>query len=198
MANRVVIGRRSSSNNDRGMNVSGLQAGSTTAFSDVTQSSAIHNFDSSDVVAGSLSVFVYGQGVLASGSTTITHNWGGNVLGDFDTTKRPLVSVRWCLDKDITNGVATQVYNPNYFEGENEEETDNCEEEEDGNENCETVSIYLTEGVRIDNYADRLVINNFCFGVENDDTGVDQDTPRTIYYSYVVFHQEDFTNGQGL
>ena len=203
MANRVAIGRRSSSNSDRGFNVSGLTAGSLTSFADVTTSSAPHNFDSSDVVGGGLSVFLFGQGQISAPTTfdgvetTINHNWASMVLGDNDSTKLPLFSVRWCFGKDLSSGLATQVYHPNYYFAEHEEETDNCEEEEEGNEVCETVTFLLQEGIGLTVNPNEMKITNLCCGVEDGETSV-LTGAKSIYYSYVIFHQEDFTNGKGI
>jgi len=198
MANRVAIGRRSSSNSDRGFNVSGLQSGSLTAFSDVTSSAAIHNFDSSDVVGGSLSVFKYGQGQItnAGSRAEIHHNWASMVIDDYDSDKKPLFAVRWNFASDLTNGKATQVYHPNFYIGEHEEETDNCEEEEEGYENCETETFIIEEGISVFTTGNKLTIVNECHGVNSD--FIENQNEKSIYYAYVVFYQEDFTNGKGI
>jgi hypothetical protein len=198
MANRVSIGRRSSSNNDRGFNVSGLQSGSLTNFSDVTSSAAIHNFDSSDVVGGGLSVFKFGQGQIATAGSeaVIHHQWASMVIDDSDSTKIPLFAVRWNFASDLTNGKATQVYHPNYYTGEHEEETDNCEDEEDGEENCETETFYVDEGISIVTAGNVLRIKNECHGVNSD--SLTNQNAKSIYYAYVIFYQEDFTNGKGI
>jgi len=203
MANRVAIGRRASGQTDRGLNISGLSSGSLTNFDNVTTPAAIHNLDSSDVIGGSLSVYKFGQGTITKPTddegrlATIQHQWASNVLQDSDSTKNPLFAVRWNLAADLTNGVATRVYTPNYYDAVHEEETDNCEDEEDGEENCETVTFVLQEGVRVAIRPNALDIFNFSMGVLNEEEG-GLTGGHTIYYAYAIFHQEDFTNGAGL
>ena len=124
-------------------------------------------------MGASLIVHSYGQGsVSPNSSVTITHNLG----------YIPAYALRWSDSGDITSGLATKTYSPNTssstFVTYEEEEVD---EEGEVNWGCE-VSHINTNSIRITNES-------------NNDMGL---TNRTIYYAYVIFHEADFTGGQGL
>ena len=115
----------------------------------------------------------YGQGSLSGGAgVTITHNLG----------YKPLYALRWTDQGDISSGVATKAYSPNmaesYFVLMEEEEV-----EEEGGESW---------GCR----ANHDGVNEI--DIVNESTNDFDNTPRTIYYAYVIFHEADYTGGQGL
>ena len=124
-------------------------------------------------MGASLIVHSYGQGsVSPNSSVTITHNLG----------YIPAYALRWSDSGDITSGLATKTYSPNeasstFAEYEEEEISDDGEIDW----GCTASSV----GVNSFN------INNH----SNNDMGL---TNRTIYYAYVIFHEADFTGGQGL
>ena len=125
MSNRVVIGRRTSASNDRGLMISGLDtsSGSGTSASPYgranvlsvnaqNKGNAIHNFDSGEHVGGGFHVFHYAQGSLNKNTNTnVTHNWGKD--NECATADRPLFALRWsyalnkllgnlnCIDYDV-------------------------------------------------------------------------------------------------
>jgi len=118
-------------------------------------------------------VHSYAQGTLVGEtSATITHNLGYN----------PLYALRWTDSGDISGGVATKAYSPNqaesYFVTYDEEEVD-----EEGSEQwgC-TGSHSSTNAIEIDSHS----VNDF------------GNTVRTIYYAIVIFHEADYSGGQGL
>ena len=124
-------------------------------------------------MGASLIVHSYGQGSIAGNSNVvITHSMG----------YKPAFAVRWSDSGDISSGLATKTYSPNTasstFVTYEEEEVD---EEGEMNWGCEISSV---------------TINSFRITNEsNNDMG---ETNRTIYYAYVIFHEADFTGGQGL
>ena len=162
MANRVLIGNRSTGGYGLYVSKSGENVLSTTNSL---------QFDSR--MGASLIVHSYGQGSIAGNSVvTITHNLG----------YKPVFSVRWSDSGDISSGLATKTYSPNTatstfitYEGEE------VDEEGEVNWGCEIQSVGVNS----------FVISN----QSNNDMGL---TNRTIYYAYVIFHEADYTGGQGL
>ena len=117
-------------------------------------------------------VHSYGQGSIAyDASATITHNLG----------YQPLYALRWTDSGDISGGVATKAYSPNiadsYFV---EYEGDEVEDEGEVSWGC--------NAVHSGNNA--IIITN--------NSGGDQGNTLTIYYAIVIFHEADYSGGQGL
>ena len=122
-------------------------------------------------------VHSYAQGTLVGeASTNITHNLGYN----------PLYALRWTDSGDISGGVATKAYSPNSAESYAEEYEEEGEEEElvwEASElwGCDAEHLN-TNSIRITGYS-------------SNDQGT---TVRTVYYAIVIFHEADYTGGQGL
>jgi len=184
MANRVLLGNRATGG--QGLYVS-------RAGDDVATTGNPLAFDSRS--ACTLLVHSYGQGIATNGTQiNIVHNLG----------YAPAYAVRWCTDAEITSGVATAVYNPSYWEGEDIEEF-NCEdEEESGEEECEESSFFCMQGLEAslgnESQGYRLQLSAYIGG--SDDGGesgnqVDHNG-RDTYYSYVIFKEPDFTEGESL
>jgi len=119
----------------------------------------------------------FGQNSIAAGQTSdFTHNLGYN----------PLFAVRWNLPNDLSGGVAQRVYTPAFADSD-------VEEVEDDETTFEAevgfgikVSHLNTNTIRLENY----------FSV--DDGDLSGETPPTLYYAIVVFHEADYTGGTGL
>ena len=113
----------------------------------------------------------YAQGSISPNSiVTITHNMG----------YIPLYALRWTDQGDISSGVATKAYSPNSadstFVTYEEEEVD---EEGEASWGC-TAAHSGNNAILI-----------------NSSSGGDQGT-RTVYYAIVIFHEADYSGGQGL
>ena len=116
-------------------------------------------------------VHSYGQGSLAAGANaTITHSLG----------YQPLYAVRWTDQGDISGGVATKAYSPNTADA-----TFVTYEEEEVDEEGETA--WGCTAAHSGNNA--IIVSS--------NSGGDQGT-RTIYYAIVIFHEADYSGGQGL
>ena len=195
MANRVLLGKRGTS--DFGLYVSrnGVDVADTTLTTPLA-------FNSDQ--ANSLLVHSYGQGLLvpkfelpggASGSFTfggvtytqdqITINTGLN----YD----PAYAVRFCRVSDLSNGVATKVWSPHWFYY---EEIECLEESDDGNcEEEETVSHEGGLSAYLDNN-DLILENNLDQDDGNQPNSYDNNT--VLCYSYVIFHTPNIRNGASL
>ncbi len=201
MANRVVIGKRSS---EFGLFIS-------KNGEDVFTTTNPLGFDSR--AAGALNVHSFGQGILVpdiqhrttgaqlaytySGTSynqhtvTITHNLG----------YIPAFAVRWCTGNEISSGVATKVWNPfSYYTGVDayvEEDEDSGDEEQfdgaDGSSGLVVVSS-STSTIVLKNVAERAY--------EEDNRVKGKATTildsAAYFYSYLIFTEPNFTNGESL
>jgi len=193
MANRVLVGKRGTS--DFGVFVS--QNGVDVANTSITTPLA---FDSRAVRG--LVIHAKGEGSLApyatndaggvdySTSTTISHDLG----------YVPLYVVRWCYASDLTSGVANRMYTPSYARHNNY-----------GYDLVEEVEAIWDEislmGIATTMTTTQLTIYNHEFGYnvevsDNEtDTAPDEEfgtNKQTIYYAYIIFKAKDFTGGLGL
>ncbi len=125
-------------------------------------------------MGASIIVHSYGQGFRGPGTDTITHNLG----------YKPLFAVRWTDEDEISGGLATAAYTPAQFMNETEDYYGN---NYFGFQAGITVAI-TTSTLTITNK------QNYYGEHSNSNSSYDRD----IYYSYVIFHQEDFTGGRGL
>ena len=95
---------------------------------------------------------------------------------------KPVYALRWSDSGDISGGLATKTYSPNecssvFAEYEEDEISDDGE---------------VDWGCTASNFGvNSFLINNH----SNNDMSL---TNRTIYFAYVIFHEADFTGGQGL
>ena len=195
MANRVLLGKRGTS--DFGLYVSrdGANVADTTSTTPLA-------FNSDQ--ANTLLVHSYGQGLLvpphelpggASGSFTfggvtytaseITINTGLN----YD----PAYAVRFCRVSDLSNGLATKVWTPHWYYYESiecveEQDDGTCEEEETSSVEG-GLSAYLSNN-------NLILENNLNEDSGNAPNAYDNDT--VLCYSYVIFHSPNFRNGASL
>lgn len=86
----------------------------------------------------------------------------------------PLFAVRWCTSSQISSGVATKVYSPSY--------------------------VYAVERDSSVSGELEIEIDQFGCTVKHGDTNnlVIINLSGTIYVSYIIFNEPDFTGGKGL
>ena len=126
-------------------------------------------------MGASLIIHSYGQGSIAGGASahTITHSLGYN----------PLFAVRW--SETLTSGLATKTHTVAYQDMTYVE----YEEEE------ESASGEATWGCSVAHASTNAITITNLSNAQGDNSG---NTLRTLYYAYVIFHEADFTGGQGL
>ena len=122
-------------------------------------------------MAASLIVHSYGQAIQGVGTQTVTHNLG----------YKPLFAVRWGDAANLTAGKLTKVWSPvkamDYFEG------------------------YYGDPYMGLEWGITTTIGTTSLAIENHTSTVGDISSvamRDVYLAWVIFHQEDFTNGQGL
>ena len=190
MSNRVILGKRGSS--DFGLYVSrdGVDVASTSSTTPLS-----FNADA----ANGLMVHSYGQGVLVpSQPESLSFAFGGTTYtaDEIDITHNlgyiPAFAVRWTTLGNISSGVATKVWTPHYFDDQLEVDLAEGDEEEDivtftGTSGCTAYS-HSTNTIRIRNEMGNpdQTVN----GVNNN--------LSMVFYSYVIFHTENFKNGESL
>jgi len=218
MANRIALGRRKSGSVDRGLMISGMEAsptgsgtsGSPYSRADVTSTvtvnsqeygNAPHNFDSQAHVGGGHHVFYYTQGIINKPASTlgtrtvdITHNWGN--LTESGSSERPLFAARWSYPNDISNGIATECYNPGqydaydyavvYFSGEPFlRETE------------------IREGFKAQHIDSNTIrLTNYCGGHLFTDERISSSSSdhagHDMYYALIVFYELDYNGGVSI
>ena len=192
MANRVIVGKRGS---DYGLFVSKSGV-------DVTASSSTTPLSFDSNAANGLNVHSYGQGILVpdapanasysfggvtytADQATITHNLGYT----------PAYAVRWCTATEISSGVATAVWSPSTIELVHIETTNEGDEEEESEsyEEFGGLSVYApnTNTLKLSNYFGASDITASTSSINSNGSAV-------IFYSYVIFHTENFLNGESL
>jgi hypothetical protein len=193
MANRVILG---SNGSDYGLFVSQHN-------DNVLSPSKQLAFDSR--AFGGLPVHAFGEGILAAPtvtSSTPTATRSTSPIGYTNLGFTPLYALRWCYDSDITSGKAVRVYTPAYFES--------VEDVSDFNGATEEETVYTETkagGATASAGASSIVITNRHAGktvsVISNDSGlapsvVTGQGAEGIYYAWIVFAIEDWTNGEGI
>lgn len=195
MANRVILGKRGTS--DYGLSVS--RDGVNVADS---SSTVPLSFDTN--AGNSLMVHSYGQGLLLPnyslpGGSSGSFTFGGVTYTATDITittglnYNPAYAVRFCRVSDLSSGVATQVWSPHWYgyeEAECVEELDDgsCEEEETKFYGGGLSAWLSSNNLRIE--------NNLEQDDGNEPNSYTNDT--VLCYSYVIFHTPNFRNGASL
>jgi hypothetical protein len=168
MANRILIGSRATGGYGLYVGKSGQNVLTTTEPM---------QFDSR--MGASAIVQSFGQNSISGGGTSdFTHNLGYN----------PLFAVRWNLPSDLSSGVAQRVYTPAFADSDVEERDDDRDE-----------TIFEAEvgfGIRVSHLNTNTIRLENYFSV--DDGDLSGETPPTLYYAIVVFHEADYTGGTGL
>ena len=196
MANRILLGKRGS---DQGLYVS--RSGVDVTDTSVTTPLA---FDTN--ASASLLVHSFGQGALVpTEPANASYSIGGTTYtaDSIEITHglgyRPAFAVRWCTPRELSSGVATKVWTP--FLHVNTEII-----EEDGDEDG-------AEGEAYDGFAGLTAFASssspFKINIENV-MGADGGTITSLQtsgtdaygaiclYSYVIFTEPNFTNGESL
>lgn len=124
-------------------------------------------------MAASAIVHSFAQGTIGGNSVAdITHNLGYS----------PLFAFRWNYGTEVSGGVATQVYSPCV--------TDSETSEFGGDGFDGTIQWGASAG--------HTSVNNIRITNFHETTGDFGSHTATIYYAIVIFHEADFTGGQGL
>lgn len=193
MANRVILGKRGTS--DYGLSVS--RDGVNVADS---SSTVPLSFDTN--AGNSLMVHSYGQGLLlpnyaVSGNPGFTFGGVTYTANQITITTglnySPAYAVRFCRVEDLSSGVATQVWTPHWY---GYEQTECVEELDDGT--CEEEeTIFYGGGLSAWISSNNLIMEN---NLEQDDGNEPNSyTNKTVLcYSYVIFHTPNFRNGASL
>ena len=205
MANRVIIGAKGS---DEGLFISGSGDNVLTTTNSL-------GFDSR--AAAGLNVHSFGQGILVPNiqhSTTgaqLAYSYSGTSYNQHTVTIThnlgyiPSFAVRWCTGNEISSGVATKVWNPfSYYTGVDpyveQDGDDEGEETEFGGQSASSGLVVLsssTSTIVLKNVADRhFEEDNSPGAVKGKATTI---TDRGAYfYSYVIFTEPNFSNGESL
>ena len=193
MANRVLVGKRGTS--DFGVFVS--QNGVDVANTSITTPLA---FDSRAVRG--LVIHSKGEGSLAPNPVNDgdAHDYPTSVSISHTLGYVPLYVVRWCYASDLTSGVADRMYTPSHARN-NNVGYDLIEEVES---QWDDISVM---GVSTEMSTTALTIKNHEYGhstvVGDDEAGTAPaesfgENSQTIYYAYIIFKAKDFTGGLGL
>jgi len=189
MANRVIVGKRGSKHGVF-VSKSGVDA---TASSSTTPLS----FDSN--AANGLNVHSFGQGVLVpSQPESLSFAFGGTTYtaDEIDITHSlgyiPAYAVRWTTLGNISSGLATKVWTPHYFEDVVERD------EADGDDEEDIVTFTGTSGCSAYAHSNNVIrIRNEMGNPDHTVNGVNNNLSM-VFYSYVIFHTENFKNGESL
>lgn len=112
-----------------------------------------------------------GQGTT-SGTAEIVHG----------LSYEPLFAVRWCTSAEITSGVATKVFDPRYQHMEFITDPNGAEPD------------FSFTGYGCQAYHATNSSSQKCLRIGSVAPG----GSLTIYYSYIIFHEPDYTGGLGL
>lgn len=195
MANRVLLGKRGS---DHGLSVS-------RSGIDVTDTSLTTPLSFDTNASASLLVHSFGQGVLvptdpANASYTI-----GGVTYTADTIEithglgyKPAFAVRWCTPRELSSGVATKVWTPfvqisTDVVSEEDEETDTQEEIYEGFMGL-TARVLNSSPFKIE-IVNQMGLSESISSLATSGTNADG---AICLYSYVIFTEPNFTNGESL
>jgi hypothetical protein len=130
-------------------------------------------------MGASLVVHSYGQGTIAQGTTFALFSTG--------LSYAPLYAMRWCTQDQISSGVAIKAYSPS----ESQSEFIDYEEEEESDSG--STSWGCTSTI---NGSNQIVLQHHYDGDGYGSAAYEES--MTIYWAVVVFHQADFTSGEGL
>lgn len=195
MANRVLLGKRGS---DHGLSVS-------RSGIDVTDTSLTTPLSFDTNASASLLVHSFGQGVLvptdpANASYTI-----GGVTYTADTIEithglgyKPAFAVRWCTPRELSSGVATKVWTPfvqisTDVVSEEDEETDTQEEIYEGFMGL-TARVLNSSPFKIE-IVNQMGLSESISSLATSGANADG---AICLYSYVIFTEPNFTNGESL
>ena len=195
MANRVLLGKRGS---DHGLSVS-------RSGIDVTDTSLTTPLSFDTNASASLLVHSFGQGVLvptdpANASYTI-----GGVTYTADTIEithglgyKPAFAVRWCTPRELSSGVATKVWTPFFQQttdvvSEEDEEAGTDEEIYEGFMGL-TARVLNTSPFKIE-IVNQMGLSESISSLATSGTNADG---AICLYSYVIFTEPNFTNGESL
>ena len=199
MANRVLVGKRGS---DFGLFVSKSGV-------DVTDSTSTTPLSFDSRAAASLIVHSYGQGILlpVRGMTSFTYDGVTYTQSQVDITHglsyHPAFMVRWCDGRKIgssgassggSGDVAQEVYRPYYFEGLDQIDNSDGDEEEIDEYNGST-GVTATSIVSSGTYKLRLESN---FDAPNASAVNGANNTVVAFYSYIVFKEPNFLNGESF
>ena len=160
MANRILAGNRASGGY-------GLYVSKT--GEDVLTTTEGLAFDSR--AGNSTGIKTMGQGTTTS-TAEIVHG----------LSYEPLFAVRWCTSAEITNNVATKVFDPRY-------QHMISVTDEGGSEPDFSFTGYGCKAFHATNASSQK-----CLRI----TSIAPSNSLTIYYSYIIFHEPDYTGGLGL
>ena len=200
MANRVILGKRGS---DFGLFVSKSGV-------DVTDTSLTTPLSFDSRAAASLTVHTFGQGVLlpVRGMSSFTYDsvtyTSSAAFITHGLNYHPSFMVRWCDARKIgssgaTSGgsgdVAQEVYKP-YFFSEIDQITDGDDDESETEEYEGTTGVTATSVLQSGTY--KLALENHCDAPQAEEvTGVANNSV-VAFYSYIVFTEPNFLNGESL
>jgi len=176
MANRILVGSHPSFGYGLFVSKSG---------DDVLNPTKVLSFDSR--VGNAWTIKQIAQGSIGPNASpnynTINHGLGYN----------PLVAMRWSTS--ITNGLATEVYDPGWGEVFYEDPIQGSDDTYDTTwrDGCIWVH-HDTSNIRIYSACNQAFLEND--PVEANDH--DFLSNSTVYYAVVIFHNPDFTGGRGL
>jgi hypothetical protein len=156
MANRILAGNRASGGY-------GLYVSKT--GEDVLTTTEGLAFDSR--AGNSTGIKTMGQGTTTS-TAEIVHG----------LSYEPLFAVRWCTSAEITNNVATKVFDPRY---------QHMVSVTGGSEPDFSLTGYGCYAYHATNASNQKALRISSAG-----------SNITIYYSYIIFHEPDYTGGLGL
>ena len=196
MANRVLLGKRGS---DHGLFVSRSGV-------DVTDTSVTTPLSFDTNASASLLVHSFGQGVLVPVEPANASYSLGGVTYTADTIEithglgyQPAFAVRWCTPRELSSGVATKVWTPFVQVSTDEVFTD---EDEDDPGSTETFDGFMgLSAVAKSSSPFKIELRNE-MGTDRNITslktsGTDADGAICLY-SYVIFTEPNFTNGESL
>lgn len=195
MANRVLLGKRGS---DHGLSVS-------RSGIDVTDTSLTTPLSFDTNASASLLVHSFGQGVLVPSDPANASYTIGGVTYTADTIEithglgyKPAFAVRWCTPRELSSGVATKVWTP-FFQQTTDVVSEESEEEDTQEEIYEG---FMGLGARVLNTSPFKIEITNAMGLGESisslaTSGTNADGAICLY-SYVIFTEPNFTNGESL
>lgn len=203
MTNRVILGKNGS---DFGLFVS-------KSGDNVLSTTNPLGYDSR--AAAGLNVVSFGQGILVpniqhrSTGAQLAYSYSGTSYNQHTVTIThnlgyiPSFAVRWCTGNEISSGLATKVWNPHsYYKNQDAyaEEGDEDEGEEEAVDGASASSGLVvvsssTSTIVLKNVADRHYETNDTNTKGKATTITDR---GAYFYSYVIFTEPNFLNGESL